>query len=128
MGYQKSVDRIAETTKTIVPNKMNVAGEVVLETEKGNIDFYPTTGAAGKLVFNANGNEINILDMQNERTYDRQTQKSYVEIGANLGIPVVSSLQQVWEAGRGLRHARSKEDYINGGSRLASAGSDALAS
>ena len=128
VGYQKSVDRIAETTKTIVPNKMNVAGEVVLETEKGNIDFYPTTGAAGKLVFNANGNEINILDMQNERTYDRQTQKSYVGIGANLGIPVVSSLQQVWEAGRGLRHARSKEDYINGGSRLASAGAGALAS
>ena len=60
--------------------------------------------------------------MQNERTYDRQTQKSYVGIGANLGIPVVSLLQQVWEAGRGLRHARSKEDYINGGSRLASAG------
>ena len=128
VGYQKSVDRIAETTKTIVPNKMNVAGEVVLETEKGNIDFYPTTGAVGKLVFNANGNEINILDMQNERTYDRQTQKSYVGIGANLGIPVVSSLQQVWEAGRGLRHARSKEDYINGGSRLASAGAGALAS
>ena len=119
VGYQKSVDRIAETTKTIVPNKMNVAGEVVLETEKGNIDFYPTTGAVGKLVFNANGNEINILDMQNERTYDRQTQKSYVGIGANLGIPVVSSLQQVWEAGRGLRHARHKEEYLGSGLKTA---------
>ena len=28
VGYQKSVDRITETTKTIVPNKTNVAGEV----------------------------------------------------------------------------------------------------
>nr|WP_232053236.1 hemagglutinin repeat-containing protein [Leptotrichia trevisanii] len=128
VGYEKSVDRIAETTKTVVPNRMNVAGEAVIETEKGSIDFYPTTGAVGKLVFNANGNEINILDMQNERTYDRQTQKSYAGIGANLGIPVVSSLQQVWEAGRGLRHARSREDYINGGSRLASAGAGTLAS
>jgi putative uncharacterized protein (fragment) len=128
VGYEKSVDRIAETTKTVVPNRMNVAGEVVIEAEKGNIDFYPTEGAVGKIVFNANGNEINILDMQNERTYDRETKRSYVGIGANLGIPMVSSLQQVWEAGRGLRHARSKEDYINGGSRLAGAGAGALAS
>ena len=128
VGYQKSVDRIAETTKTIVPNKMNVAGEVVLETEKGNIDFYPTTGAAGKLVFNANGNEINILDMQNERTYDRQTQKSYVGIGANLGIPVVSSLQQVWEAGRGLRHARHKEEYLGSGLKTATGAAGLISS
>ena len=70
-------------------------------------------------MFNANGNEINILDMQNERTYDRQTQKSYVGIGANLGIPMIGSLQQVWEAGRGLRHARHKEEYLGSGLKTA---------
>lgn len=38
----------------------------------------PTEGViGGKLIFNANGNAINILDAQSERIYDRRTSNSF---------------------------------------------------
>ena len=89
----------------------------------------PTEGAVGgKLILDANGNPINILDMQNERKIDREIQKSSIGIGVSAGIPVIGALENLYNAGKNLIHSGHKEDYINSGSQLVSAGAGFLSS
>ncbi|WP_158612543.1 hemagglutinin repeat-containing protein, partial [Leptotrichia sp. OH3620_COT-345] len=114
VGYGKSEDRIREVRSDIISNKLNVVGNVTLKSDEGNIDLGPTNGIiGGKLTYT--GKDIRILDMHSERIIDGVTKNTYVGAGINVGIPIIGAAQQVWEAGKGLKRAKHKEDYINGG-------------
>ena len=114
----------SEITKEIIANRLEVAGDVEIKSEEGNVDIYPVNGyIGGKLTLT--GKDINILDMQSERIIDRETESSYVGVGVNFGVPAISAAQQIWEAGKGLTKARHKEDYINAGFGTFNAGMNA---
>ncbi len=54
---------------------------MVLKSETGAVSIMPTEGAVGgKLIIDANGNPINILDVRSERRIYRYSEKSTVGI------------------------------------------------
>ena len=127
VGYEKSIDRLKETAVDVVRNKLNVSGDVVLKSETGEINFMPTEGTiGGKLIFDSNGNPINILDVQSERRIDRYSEKSTVGIGVSAGIPAVGAIQNLYNAGKNLGRSKHTEDYINSGSQVLNAGAGFL--
>ena len=93
VGYGRSESKLNETTKEAVPNNINVAGDVTIRSEEGNLDLGPMVGGIGGKL-SLTGKEINILDAISERRIDHTSKSSYFGVGINAGIPVISAAQQ----------------------------------